>query len=98
MRATRLATCLSIVLLLTGIARATRCDTLLANAAEKRDWAAVRALLDQGADINLAQVDGMTALHWATFHDELDIAKSLVARGANVRAPNRYEVTPLAMA
>jgi uncharacterized protein len=97
MRATRLATCL-IVLLLTGIARATRYDALLANAAEKRDWMAVRALLDQGADINRAQVDDMTALHWATYHDELDIAKSLVARGANVRASNRYGVTPLALA
>src|SRR5882762_8566871 len=36
----------------------------LADAAEKSDQTAVRALLKQHADINAPQVDGMTALHW----------------------------------
>ena len=37
----------------------------LADAAERRDRAAVRTLLTGGADVNGTQVDGTTALHWA---------------------------------
>ncbi len=39
--------------------------TDVADAAKARDAAAVRALLKTGADVNAAQGDGMTALHWA---------------------------------
>lgn len=69
----------------------------LADAIEKKDRAAVRALLSD-SNVNLAQVDGMTALHWAVYHDDLDVAKSLLAAGAKVTAANRYGVTPLAIA
>ena len=37
----------------------------LADAAEHGNAALIRKLLDAGADVNAAQVDGMTALHWA---------------------------------
>jgi ankyrin repeat protein len=70
----------------------------LAEAAEKLDRAAIRALLKQHADVNVPQADGMTALHWAAYHDDLDIAGLLLRAGANARAANRYGVTPLAMA
>ena len=48
--------------------------------------------------MNAPQVDGMTALHWAAYHDDLEIAKLLVRAGANVKAANRYGVTPLSLA
>ena len=61
----------------------------LADAAEKMDRARVRALVKQHADINAAQPDGMTPLHWAAYHDDLDIAQLLVRAGANVKTANR---------
>jgi ankyrin repeat protein len=69
----------------------------LADAMEKKDLAAVRALLGD-SDVNLAQVDGMTALHWAAQHDDVATAKALLAAKANPVAENRYGVTPLAIA
>lgn len=73
-------------------------DTPLADAAEKADWPRVRALLKDRADVNAAQVDGMTALHWAAYHDETAAATLLLASGANAKVENRYGVTPLSLA
>lgn len=70
----------------------------LADAAEKSDWPHVRALLKQHADVNAAQADGMTALHWAAQLDNLETAKLLLASGADAQATNRYGVTPLSLA
>ena len=44
----------------------------LADAAERRDQAGVRALLQTGVDVNAAQVDGTTALHWAAYNDDAE--------------------------
>jgi len=73
-------------------------ESVLANAVEKQDPASVRTLLEQRADVNTPQADGMTALHWAARNDDLESAKLLVAAGANVKAENRYGVTPLTLA
>jgi ankyrin repeat protein len=73
-------------------------EASLADAAEKQDPAAVRAALEQKADVNAAQPDGMTALHWAAWHDDSESVKLLLAKGADVKAANRYGVTPLSIA
>ena len=70
----------------------------LADAAEVKNSAAVRALLEKRANVNAPQADGMTALHWATYHDDLDSVKLLLAAGADAKAANRYGVTPLSLA
>ena len=70
----------------------------LADAAEKSDRATIRVLLKQHADVNAPQADGITALHWAAYLDELEIAKLLAEAKANVSATNRYGVTPLSLA
>jgi ankyrin repeat protein len=70
----------------------------LADAAEKLERSRVRTLLAARADVNAAQADGMTALHWAAYRDDVDLAKMLVRAGANVKAANRYGVTPLSLA
>jgi len=62
------------------------------------DRAQISALLEQGADVNAPQADGMTALHWAVYHDDLPAATLLVKAGANAKAANRYAVTPLSLA
>jgi len=71
----------------------------LADAAEQRDWAGVRTLLQRNAgNVNDAQVDGTTALHWAVYHDDADAVRLLVRAHANANAVNRYGVPPLALA
>ena len=70
----------------------------LADAAEQRNAALFRKLLDAGADVNATQVDGMTALHWAVYNDDVATARMLVRAGAKVNAANRYSVPPLSLA
>jgi ankyrin repeat protein len=70
----------------------------LADAAEQRNAALVRTLLAKRADVNAAQVDGMTALHWAVYHDDTEMARLLVRSGAHVNATNVYGVPPLSLA
>lgn len=70
----------------------------LADAVEKQDRVRISALLQQGAKVNVAQVDGTTALHWAAHHSDLATAKRLIAAGAEVGAANRYGVKPLSLA
>src|SRR2546422_11714857 len=70
----------------------------VADAAEQRNRALVRTLLSAGADVNAAQVDGMTALHWAVYNDDTDTAGLLVRSGADVNAANLYGVPPPAPA
>src|SRR4051794_19223889 len=69
----------------------------LADAVEKRDLATARALIGD-TDVNAAQPDGMTALHWAAQHDDVEMVKALLAAQANAKAENRYGVTPLGLA
>jgi len=70
----------------------------LADAAERRDQAGVRALLQTGIDVNAAQVDGTTALHWAAYNDDAETVTLLLRARANVNPVNRYGVPPLALA
>ena len=54
------------------------------------DQDAVRvAAATESVDVNGAQGDGTTALHWAAFNDDLDMVKMLLAAGANVKAATR---------
>jgi ankyrin repeat protein len=62
------------------------------------DTAAVRALLRRHGEVNLAEADGMTALHWAARNDDLPAARLLIAAGARATASNRYGITPLTLA
>ena len=71
----------------------------VADAAMGGDRAAVKALLQQGSDVNAAQGDGMTALHWAAMKNDAELAQMLVYAGANVKATTRLGAnTPLVMA
>ncbi len=67
----------------------------LADAAKRVDWATVQALLRQGADVDAPQGDGSTALHWASYWDNREIATLLILAGTDVDATNDLGVTPL---
>jgi len=73
-------------------------DSKLLDAAKQKDTAALRALLHQNVDVNAQAPDGATALHWAAYRDDLETVALLVHAGANVKAANRYGVTPLSLA
>jgi len=74
-------------------------NAAVVDAAMQKNVAAVRDLLKQGADVNAAQGDGMTALHWAASHGDLELSKMLLVAGANIRATTRINgYTPLFLA
>src|SRR4051812_19004165 len=79
------------LLLLMGAADA---PTLI-TAVKSGDAAAVRALIQQGVNVNAAAADGATALHWASYRDDLASADLLLRSGANVNAANDLGTTPL---
>ena len=74
-------------------------DSPLADAVMRGDSAGLRVLLTQGADVNEAQGDGMTALHWAASRGNLVATRMLVSAGARLDAVTRNaNYTPLHLA
>ncbi len=77
----------------------TASDSPLADAARDGDAERVQALIAERANLNAAQGDGMTALHWAAFNDDHTIAQLLLAADANVTVKTRVgAITPLWLA
>ena len=73
-------------------------DQRLIDAVRRKDVHAVRALLEQHADVNAPQGDGATALHWAAHVDDLATADLLIRAGARAGAANDLGATPLHLA
>ena len=74
-------------------------DSPVADAAVRGDVAAVRGLLERGADVQTARPDGMTALHWAAMRSDVEMAEMLLYAGANIEATTRIgQHTPLHVA
>jgi ankyrin repeat protein len=93
----RIVACFALVAIATAlVAGAGKSD--IADAAQRGDRAAVQKLILQKVDVNSTQVDGATALHWAVYHQDAELADMLIRAGANVKAANRTGMTPLAMA
>ena len=69
--------------------------TPLIDAARNADRVALRALLEKKADVNATEADGATALHWASYKDDLETADLLLRSGAKVNAANDLGVTAL---
>jgi ankyrin repeat protein len=73
-------------------------DSPLADAAMNGDRAAVRSLLQKKADVNAPQADGATALQWAAYRDDLELADLLISAGANPKMANREGATAMQLA
>jgi len=69
-----------------------------ADAVQKKDLGALRTLVQRKADVNAAQPDGTTALHWAVVWNNEEAINLLLRAGADVKARNRYGATPLSEA
>ena len=93
MKAAKPAIWLGIALVLVG---AVSLEASIIEAARRGDAEAVRSLIDEGADVNEAEGDGMTALHWASQRGHAEIAALLIAASAKVEAKTRIgSYTPL---
>ena len=74
-------------------------DAPVADAARRGDVERVKSLLAQGADVNIALGDGMTALHWAAEHGDVELAEVLISAGADPQTGTRIGAyTPLHIA
>src|SRR5579872_3350174 len=71
----------------------------IVEAAQSGNRDALRAALKDGGDVNAAQGDGMTPLHWAAVRNDVEMAELLMYAGANVKATTRIGgYTPLLVA
>jgi len=70
----------------------------VADAAQRGDKAAVRALILKKADVNARQIDGTVALHWAVQANDAELTDLLLRSGANVSAATVAGATPLQLA
>jgi uncharacterized protein len=67
----------------------------LVDAAKRTDKEALRTLIQKKIDVNSAEPDGTTALHWAAYRDDLESTDLLLKAGAKVNAANDLGATPL---
>jgi uncharacterized protein len=73
--------------------------TAIVEAAQSGNRDALRAALKDGGDVNAAQGDGMTPLHWAAVRNDVEMADLLMYAGANIKATTRIGgYTPLLVA
>lgn len=91
----RTATIAAIALLLCSAAGA---QPRLADLIQSGDRTAALAQIRTGVDVNAAQGDGTTPLHWAVYKVDAELVDALLARGAQPSAENKYGSTPLAEA
>lgn len=70
----------------------------IVRAVKSGDRAAVERLIASKSDVNAAQPDGTSALHWAVRANNLILTNRLIQAGADVNAATRYGVTPLSLA
>jgi ankyrin repeat protein len=69
-----------------------------ADAAQRKDLAALRSMLSKRVDVNAPQADGTTALHWAVHWNDSEAVALLLRAGAKPSTTNRFGASPLATA
>jgi ankyrin len=87
-----------LVALLLPVIPASAAGSDVADAVMRGKKDVLRTLLNQKADVNVPQVDGTTALHWAVRADDLESADLLLKAGARVSATTRDGATPMQLA
>jgi len=88
----------AIVALSVGGGVASAGDLRLVEAIKRQDKTTAHTLLRQHVDVNTAQPDGATALHWAVHWEDVETAELLIHAGAKINVANDLGVTPLTMA
>jgi ankyrin repeat protein len=70
----------------------------LADRIQSGDRKAALAMIASGTDVNKAQPDGTTPLHWAAYRVDRELVQTLLKKGAKADVVNRYGASPLAEA
>jgi uncharacterized protein len=70
----------------------------VADRIQSGDRRAALAMIADGMDVNKAQPDGTTPLHWAAYRVDQELVQRLLKRGARADIVNRYGASPLAEA
>jgi uncharacterized protein len=70
----------------------------LVDAIKNDDKQAIRALLQDRAEVQAQEPDGTTPLHWAAYVNDAETTEALVRAGADVKATNKFGETPLTLA
>ncbi|MEN9704720.1 MAG: hypothetical protein RLZZ393_599 [Pseudomonadota bacterium] len=73
-------------------------EARLADALQAGDRATALQLIKAGADVNAAQPDGTTPLHWAVYAVDTELTHALLAKSAKAEVRNSFGATPLAEA
>src|SRR5262245_33357432 len=73
-------------------------QSTLADRIQAGDRRAALAMIAGGANVNQAQPDGTTPLHWAVYRVDRDLVDALLKKGSKARVVNRYGASPLAEA
>ena len=75
-----------------------RSPTAIADAVQKKNFSLAAQLIHEGVEVNATQADGMSALHWASLHDDSATVVNLISAGAKVSKATRFGITPLTIA
>lgn len=70
----------------------------LLDSIRQNDQQVALALIEDGADVNVAETNGTTALHWAVHNGDLPLVKRLLKGGVAVDAVNAFGASPLSEA
>src|SRR3977135_3905465 len=81
-----------------ALAGSARAESTLADRIQSGDRKAALAMIAAGADVNQAQPDGATPLHWAGYRVDRELVATLLKKGARPNAVNKYGASPLAEA
>jgi ankyrin repeat protein len=88
----------AVLFCLAAAGTAAAADDTLAGLIQAGNRDAALKAIAAGVDVNAAQGDGTTPLHWAVYKLDVDLARALIARGAKPDALNNYGSSPLAEA
>src|SRR3954465_5071875 len=88
-------TIFAVVFCLTAAGTAAAADDTLAGLIQAGNRDAALKSIAAGADVNAAQGDGTTPLHWAVYKIDAELARALLARGAKPDVLNSYGSSPL---
>src|SRR5438309_11491126 len=88
----------AVIFCLAAVSTAAAADDTLAGLIQAGNRDAALKKIAAGADVNAAQGDGTTPLHWAIYKIDADLARALLERGAKPDVINDYGSSPLAEA
>src|SRR5258707_11814199 len=88
----------AVMFCLAAASTATAADDTLAGLIQAGNRDAALKMIAAGTDVNAAQGDGTTPLHWAVYKVDADLARALLARGAKPDVMNSYGSSTLAEA